>query len=110
MTTTKPTRQQVVEALHTLPQMTGLIQGRVGLQTKLNASIDDIADALVRAGIAEEPREEGYYWCKAYSDKEEWMILFWNGAEWCDWKGGTWPGTDGHPVAIHQQRILPPQD
>jgi hypothetical protein len=105
--TGKITKAQVVEALRSLPLMQGLQQGRSGLVDKINLSVDDIAEALVRAGLAEEPREEGWYWVIIGAGSDNWQIMQWGSDVWTDFKGGTY----SHPMrSVHPARILPPAE
>jgi len=77
MTTGKPTKAQVVAALNIPP---------VGPAKRLFTA-EEAAEALVRAGLVEEPREEGWYWVKwesAYNPKTDWTVRQWTELGWAD--------------------------
>jgi hypothetical protein len=58
MTTKLPTKAQVVAVL------AGALVEEGNIPAYAAKSAERLASALVRAGLAEEPREEGWYWVK----------------------------------------------
>jgi len=96
MTSDKPTRQQIIDALRkndiTLLYTAG---------GKALILVEQIADTLVRAGLAVEPREPGWYWVRTLAG-EEWAPLFCDGEEFLV---GNWEQPE-----IIGPRIPPPQE
>jgi hypothetical protein len=71
MSTGRPTKAQVVEALMAVPEQLDCSEEWCKL----------IASILVRAGLAEEPREEGVYATSPYGH-ENLPLAYWSGKTW----------------------------
>jgi len=105
---TKPTKQQIIEALKGMR-----VTYHIGEFIEHDAGA--IADILVKAGYAEEPREKGRYQVKWHS-RAAWQEAIWNGDNWatptrpriCDGHA-SWRNEYGEP-AIIGPRITPPED
>jgi hypothetical protein len=74
MSTGKITKAQVVDALQAAPEVSGWSDHRVDL----------VADILVRAGLAEEPRTIGLYPYRpaCYGDQSQFDAAYWDGNSW----------------------------
>ena len=102
MTTKLPTKAQVVEAFKDVV-FRDVVSG------------EEIASILVRAGLAEEPREEGYYWVR-WRERCNWQTALWRGDIWAmpirpDHCGSAdaWKHELGQPHVIGP-RIHPPKE
>jgi hypothetical protein len=99
MTTKLPTKAQVEEALLGLE-----IEFRYGpLDTH---DVTAISGCLVRAGLAEETREEGWYWVK-WASWGGWAIWYFDGDSWKPSLGSGQSDGDPH---ITGPRIHPPKE
>jgi hypothetical protein len=74
MSTGRPTKAQVVEALNKEFMGSDRSPHREGI-------IQSIADILVRAGLAEEPPQVGLHWVKRFGNAN-WEMATWTGREW----------------------------
>jgi hypothetical protein len=109
MTTKLPTKAQVVAALKSSKVICVTVDGEEHKlpDPAVAAMAESVADALVRAGLVEEPREPGWYWVKeaegcaweaaGFDDGEMWM--------YCGLKGATKSAPD-----IIGPRIHPPKE
>ena len=101
MTTKLPTKAQVVADLKEWLPLNWL-------SNTVEQQIENVADALVRAGLAEEPREEGWYWVRWFTEPlSQWCVRHWNGIGWATNHGGR---EDGDSPSIVGPRILPPKE
>lgn len=96
MTSPKPTRQQIVDALKV----------RIG---EAAAMVD--ADILVRAGYAEEPRQSGWYPYRKLGCEQQHLsireVAYWDGVNW--WAPSGLMKLFAAPTLIGP-RITPPEE
>lgn len=107
MTSPKPTRQQVEVALRRALHGV-LLSMPDGTHIDGTKSVEVIADILVRAGYAEEPREEGWYWVK-HQSKDAWILAHYREGP-LGWSDGMGDYFAHPPVAVHPVRITPPEE
>jgi hypothetical protein len=117
MTTKLPTKAQVVEAFNAEIASVGLWLNGSGHVVSVGGeeAIPALADILVRKGLAEEPREEGWYWVR-WRCGSNWQVACWRGDNWATGMkpsiahgSAYWMNEMGEPFKIGP-RIHPPKE